>query len=81
MAPPRDPHLALGANEAAHVLHHTNNRQLHLVAEAYLFPDILEGHLLAKFTEQLSHSHRALEDTCGPGDGRDTGHTIECWGM
>lgn len=59
--------LALGADEATHVLYHTNDGQLHLVAEADLFPDILEGHLLAKFTEQLSLSQRALKDTCEPG--------------
>lgn len=61
---PWDPHLAFGADEATHVLHHTNNGQLHLVAEADLFPDILEGHLLTKFTEKLSHGLRALKDTC-----------------
>lgn len=38
------------------------------MAEADLFPDILEGHLLAKFTKRLSLSQRALKDTCGPGD-------------
>lgn len=67
MLRPAGPHLALGADEAAHVLYHTNDGQLHLVAEADLFPDILEGHLLAKFTEQLSLSQRALKDTCDPG--------------
>lgn len=61
------PYLALGADEATHVLHHTYDGQLHLVAEADLLPDILEGHLLAKFSEQLSHSHM-----CSLGDDLDT---------
>lgn len=42
-------HLALGADEAAHVLHHPDDGQLHLVAEADLFPDVLERHLLSRF--------------------------------
>lgn len=42
-------HLALRADEAAHVLHHPDDGQLHLVAEADFFPDILERHFLARF--------------------------------
>lgn len=42
-------HLALGADEAAHVLHHPDDGQLHLVTEADFFPDILQGHLLSRF--------------------------------
>ena len=43
------PHLAFGADEAAHVLHHPDDGQLHLVAEADLFPNILERHFLLRF--------------------------------
>lgn len=41
--------LALRADEDTHVLHHSDDGQLHLVAEVDLFPDILEGHLLSRF--------------------------------
>ena len=36
------PHLAAGAEEAAHVLHHPDDGQLHLVAEADLVAHVLE---------------------------------------
>ena len=42
-------HLAFGADEATHVLHHSDDGQLHLAAEADLFPDILERHFLLRF--------------------------------
>lgn len=44
----RRAHLALGAHEATHVLHHPDDGQLHLVAEADFLPHILEGHLLPR---------------------------------
>jgi len=40
--------LALGADEAAHVLHHADDRQLDLLTEADLLPHVLQRHLLER---------------------------------
>lgn len=44
-------HLAFGTHEAAHVLHHTNDGQLHLLTESDLFPYVLQRHFL--FREEM----------------------------
>jgi hypothetical protein len=58
------PHLALGAHETAHVLHHPNDGQLHFVAEADFLPDVLERHLLRSQgqTDQLFENQRQETD-------------------
>lgn len=62
---PRGAHLAPGADEAAHVLHHPDDGQLHLVTEADFFPDILEGHLLSTFKRPVvSKSKFKKEKAC-----------------
>lgn len=46
--------LAFGTHEAAHVLHHADDGQLHLLTESDLFPDVLQRHFLFGEIEKRS---------------------------
>ena len=46
-------YFALGADEATHVLYHSQNGEIDFAAEVHLLPDILQRHLLHTNT----HTH------------------------